>query len=91
MKAPELEIRNCVSILISADFLKIAKLIEEAAVYICQNINEIVALPIDMNCINDWLVRILANKMRIEDLDNMIDKKDKLMPKLYMRKLDQLL
>lgn len=86
-----MEIKNCVSILISADFLKISKLIEDAAQFICNNINEIVALPIDMKCINEKLVRVIANKIRLEDLDRLIDKKDKLMSKLYMRKLDNLL
>lgn len=44
-----------------------------------------------MSCINDWLIRILAIKIRLEDLDRMIDKKDKLLSKLFMRKLDFLL
>jgi len=44
-----------------------------------------------MACLNDKLVKILASKIRIIDLDRLVDKKDKLMSKLYMRKLDNLL
>lgn len=90
-RPPELEIKNCISIFISADFLKIDRLIGEAANFINENINEIISLPIDMACLNDKLVKILASKIRIVDLDRLVDKKDKLMSKLYMRKLDQLL
>jgi hypothetical protein len=91
LRAPELEIKNCISIFISADFLKIDRLLGEAANFINENINEIVSLPIDMSCLNDRLVKILASKIKITDLDRLIDKKDKLMSKLYMRKLDHLL
>ena len=44
-----------------------------------------------MACLNDRLVKILASKIKITDLDKLVDKKDKLMSKLYMRKLDHLL
>lgn len=91
MKPADLEVKNCVSIFISADFLKIQKLIDETALYICAHISDVVSLPIDMGCINERLVRVIAQKITIEELDTMIDKKDKLMSKLYMRKLDQLL
>ena len=87
-KAPDLDIKSCISILISADFLKIARLVDETAEFISKNISSIVALPIDMSCINDKLLRIISSKILPEDLDVIIDKKDKLMSKLFMRKLD---
>lgn len=91
IKPPELEIKNCVSIFISADFLKIQRLIDEAAAFICGHLSDIVSLPIDLNCINERLVQILASKVRLDELDGIIDKKDKLMSRLYMRKLDYML
>lgn len=91
IRPPELDVKNCISIFISADFLKIQRLLDETSNFICYNISEIVCLPIDMSCISDRLIRILASKIRLEDLDRMIDKKDKLLSKLYMRKLDFLL
>ena len=69
VRPPDLDVKNCVSILISADFLKIPRLIDESGVYVCSHIAEVLALPIDMNCINERLLRVLAHKIRIEDLD----------------------
>jgi hypothetical protein len=86
-----LEVKNCVSILISADFLKIHQLIDETAQFICSHISDIVCLPIDMGCINERLIKTIALKISVEELESMVDKKDKLFSKLYMRKLDQLL
>jgi len=43
-----------------------------------------------MNCINSSLVKRLANKVDIESLDQIKDKKDKLKSKLYMKKLELL-
>ena len=77
-RPPDLEIKNCVSVLISADFLKIPRLIDECAVYLCSHISEILNLPIDMNCINERLIKVIASRIRVEDLDHMVDKKDKL-------------
>jgi hypothetical protein len=60
MRPPDLDIKNCVSILISADFLRIPKLIDESAAFICSHVADVIALPIDMNCINERLLRVLA-------------------------------
>lgn len=52
-KPPVIEVKNCVSILISADFLIMKELVEETVQYLAQNLAEILKLPIDMLCIND--------------------------------------
>lgn len=66
LKPPELEVKSCVSIFISADFLKIERLLKEASIFICNNLSDIMNLPIDMNCINDKLVRLLASQLTVK-------------------------
>jgi hypothetical protein len=87
-KDPKLEIKNAISILISSDFLQMAHLVEESTLFVAANIHEIISLPIDMNCLNSTLVKKLAEQIPIYDLNVLKDKKDKLMSKLYMKKLE---
>ena len=87
-KEPVIEIKNSVSILISSDFLQMADLVEEALTFVARNLEEIIQLPIDMNCMNSALIKRLAGKISLYDLNNLIDKKDKLTSTLYMKKLE---
>lgn len=87
---PDLDIKNAISILISSDFLQMARLVEESLIFVAKNLQDILLLPIDMNCMNSGLVKRLANKVDIETLDEIKDKKDKLKSKLYMKKLELL-
>jgi hypothetical protein len=41
-----------------------------------------------MNCLNSQLIKKLARKITLEDLDSLKDKKDKLTSKLFMKKLE---
>lgn len=85
---PQMEIKTAVSILISSDFLQMAGLVEESLIYVSENLQDILLLPIDMNCMNSSLVKRLAAKVEIESLDQLKDKKDKLKSKLFMKKLE---
>lgn len=87
---PELDIKNAISILISSDFLQMAALVEECLIFAAERIQEILLLPIDMNCMNSQLVKRLAAKVDIELLEELKDKKDKLRSKIYMKKLELL-
>lgn len=89
-KEPKLEIKNSISILISSDFLQMEGLVEESVKFVAKNLNEIISLPIDMNCMNSTLIKKLAAYVTIEELDQLKDKKDKLTSKLYMKKLELL-
>jgi hypothetical protein len=89
-KEPKLEVKNAISILISSDFLQMAHLVSESVDFVSKNIHEIIGLPIDMNCLNSVLVKHLAEKISLEDLEVLKDKKDKLTSKLYMKKLELL-
>ena len=85
---PPMEVKTAISILISSDFLQMAGLVEESLVYVSVNLQEILQLPIDMNCMNSSLVKRLAGKVEIEKLDTLKDKKDKLKSKIFMKKLE---
>ena len=89
-KEPAIEIKNAVSILISSDFLQMAELVEEALIYVANNLNDIIQLPIDMNCMNTTLVKRLAGKISLYELNDLQDKKDKLTSKIFMKKLEYL-
>jgi DNA-directed RNA polymerase subunit RPC12/RpoP len=90
-KRASFEIGNAISILISSEYLKMSKLVEECLMYFVENINDILRLPIDMSCIASPLQRKLAMSMTDLQMDRIEDKKDKLLGKLFMNKLHLLL
>lgn len=65
-----------------------AELVEESLTFASNNLQEIILLPIDMNCMNSQLVKRLAAKVDISVLEQLQDKKDKLKSKLFMKKLE---
>ena len=67
-----------------------SELVDKALTYVAKNLNEIIQLPIDMNCVNSGLQKRLASKMNLSYLNELYDKKDKLKSKLFMKKLEQL-
>ena len=87
---PKLEPSNAVSILISSDFLKMETLVQECIEYCAQNLEDIVATPCNMNCIQDRLLTNLCNKFNHNQLENMRDKKDKIRSRLFAKKIEQL-
>jgi len=82
-----LDLKNVISILISCDFLSMFDLVEECISFLVSNLHDVVRLPIDMNCLNDRLVVQIAEKVPIDRLQNLQDKRDKLLSKLYDQKL----
>ena len=85
---PAMEVKTAISILISSDFLQMAGLVDETLDYVSEHLQDILQLPIDMNCMNSALVKRLAAKVEIELLENLVDKKDKLKSKIFMKKLE---
>ena len=57
---PRIDSRNCISILISSDFLKMEKLVQESLVYISNHLNEIVKIPMDLKCLQDRIIKMIA-------------------------------
>jgi hypothetical protein len=77
-----------VSILISSDFLQIAPLVDRAIELISNNLQDVLSLPIDMNCMNSNLVKKLCNLVDLDVLERVVDRKDKLRSKLFMKRLE---
>ena len=68
-----------------------SRLVNACLKFVHEHINEIVVLPIDLNCINNNLLAKLAALFMIEELDSIKEPRDKLLGKLYMKKLEAML
>lgn len=88
---PLLDLKNVISILISSDFLGMEPLVRQCIAFIKNNINDVVRLPIDMNCLNANLILKISEVVSLEELVNLKDRKDKLTSKIYMKKLETLI
>jgi hypothetical protein len=55
------------------------------------HLSDIARLPIDMNCLNSRLLKLIANKVTVDQLLKLNDKKDRLKSKLYMKKFESLI
>ena len=77
--------------MISSDFLQMAPLVTKSLDFIGENLQEIIHLPIDMNCMNSSLVKRLALAISVKKIEELSDKRDKLRSKLFMKKLEQIL
>lgn len=86
--AAALAVPSVVSILISSEFLQMGPLVEDCLRYIHAHINQIVKLPIDFGCINAALLRRLAQKFTVDELDEIRDPREKLIGRLYMQQLE---
>ncbi len=80
-----------VSILISADFLKIDILVNECICFFVSNIEEMAKLQVDMSCINSTIIREISRQVDLDRLDILKERKDKLVSRLFMKKLEVLL
>jgi len=88
---PKLEYKNAVTILIPAEFLKIDRLVRECLDFIGEHIEEIARVQVDMSCINTNIIREMARKVSLDRLDNLKERKDKIVSRLFMKKLELLL
>eukprot|EP00794_Sanderia_malayensis_P013889 gene13889-15337_t len=87
---PKLEPSNVISILISSDFLKMSALVDECIFFCYQNMSAIIAIPCNMNCINDKLVSRIAKLFSHNEVEMIKDKKDKFKGKLFCKKIEDL-
>jgi hypothetical protein len=88
---PKLDIKNAVTILIPAEFLKIDRLVRECLDFIGEHIEEISRVMVDMSCINTNIIREMAKKVSLDRLDLLKERKDKIVSRLFMKKLELLL
>ncbi|KAK3865043.1 hypothetical protein Pcinc_029301, partial [Petrolisthes cinctipes] len=83
--APVLEPKTAVSILISADFLKMSPLVEEVLQYVHDNINLILEAQVNLNCLSDSVLARLARLFTHWELESVRDRRDRIQNKLYTR------
>ena len=88
---PKLDVKIVVTILIPAEFLKIDRLVKECLDYIGEHIEEITRVNVDMSCINTAIIRELAKKVSLDRLDSLKERRDKIISKLFMKKLELML
>ena len=88
LRPPPLDSSSVVSILISSEFLEMERLVEHCLRFMAKHIDEILHMPIDLACVSEKLVLRLAELCTAEVLASLTDKKDKLLPKLYKRRLE---
>ena len=55
---PVLEMTKVISILISSDFLQMQDLVKQCLEYTAKNLEDVVKLPIDMNCLIIYIIKI---------------------------------
>jgi len=77
--------------MISADFLKIEELVHECQDFFVENVVEISKVQVDMSCINSQIIRDMAARIKLDTLDILKERKDKLVSRLFMKKLELLL
>eukprot|EP01064_Diplonema_japonicum_P010278 TRINITY_DN17580_c0_g1_i1.p1 TRINITY_DN17580_c0_g1~~TRINITY_DN17580_c0_g1_i1.p1 ORF type:complete len:647 (+),score=125.47 TRINITY_DN17580_c0_g1_i1:44-1942(+) len=90
-KQPQPDPTIAVSILISSDFLQMSRLVEESLQYVVTHVQEIIKLPIDLDCINKNLIARLAGLFTYEELDKIRDRKDKIVGALFLHKIQSIL
>jgi hypothetical protein len=59
--------------------------------YFVGNIEEISKIQVDMSCINSVIIREMAKSINLDRLDILKERKDKLVSRLFMKKLELLL
>ena len=87
---PKLEISNCISILLSSDFLIMHELVDKCIVFIAKNLEAVLQIQFAFNGISEQILAKLAACIHADRLDNIYDRKDKLKTKLFQRKLEYL-
>ena len=90
--APELTVGNCVSVLVSSDFLRMDRLVEECLDFVTANAVAVARGPLDLGALAERLLRRLAARLTEDTLEALRDAGDAgtaLSSKLYGFKLEQ--
>lgn len=85
---PKLEVNNCVSILLSSDFLIMGELVDKCIIFIAEHLESVLQIQCVLNGISDYIIIKLAACISVDRLDTIYDKKDKLKSKLFQRKIE---
>ncbi|CAH8578591.1 unnamed protein product [Schistosoma guineensis] len=81
---------NVLALLVSSNFLKMEHLTSECLEYFCKHAGDIIASPFSLDCLGDSLVERIALGLKLEELDMIKDKKDKIKSKIFFKKIEHL-
>ncbi|KAG8227867.1 hypothetical protein J437_LFUL008660 [Ladona fulva] len=87
---PQLDAGNVVSILVSASFLQMHPLENDCLTFLHDNSNEILKTSSNLSCLNDNILTKLSKLFSNSDVENLIDKKDKIQSRLYCKLITSL-
>ena len=90
--APELTVENCVSVLVSSDFLRMDRLTEECLDFVTANAVAVARGPLNLGALAERLLRRLAARLDEDTLEALRDANDAgtaLSSKLYGFKLER--
>lgn len=94
-KEPKLELTNCISILLSSDFLIISDLVDKCVLFIAKNLETLLQMTTPSGTsiaafggLNETLLAKLAACVSLKRLLNLTDKKDKIKSKLFQRRIE---
>ena len=81
----QLDINNVIQIIISAEYLQMAELINLCVAYIVKNFLQILKLPFNLNALSNSITGKIANIINIGLLLDIRDREDKFISKLSMK------
>jgi hypothetical protein len=88
--SPSLDPTNVMSILVSAAFLKMDGLVAIALRYAHGNMNKILAVTPNLNCLGEPLLTKLASLYKPSEVEDLMDRKDRIHSKLYIKLIQTL-
>mmetsp|Transcript_56074 Transcript_56074/g.119380 ORF Transcript_56074/g.119380 Transcript_56074/m.119380 type:complete len:664 (+) Transcript_56074:213-2204(+) len=90
-KVESLDANSVVSVLISSEFLQMPHLVEACVAYLESSLNRVLRLPIDLSCLSTSVARALASRLSDVAMEDLKDRRGKLLGRLYAHKLQDLL
>jgi len=88
---PQIKKEDAISILISAEYLRIPTLVEECLQFFVNNMNQILEQPLDLTCISNKLLKRMIKLIDLDHLEKVVDKRDRILSRIYMIKLETLI
>lgn len=80
---PKLDPSNVVPILVSASFLQMEPLLLECLSFCHARLSEVIKISSNLACLNDSIITRLADLFTNSELENVKDKKDRIIPRLW--------
>ncbi|KAJ4463134.1 hypothetical protein PAPYR_410 [Paratrimastix pyriformis] len=87
---PHIDVGNVVSLLISSEFLQMGAVVDVCLRFMRGHMADVLRLPLDMSCLNPGLLGRLADLYAPPELDELVDRRDKVKSRLFRKKVEAL-